>query len=197
MENLLFEMAVPTAIERIKLSGKKFSYLYKGEWIEISITDTMRTVARNPKCSFCEAEATRAFVYDNGVRKTIKFFTEKNGELILFTKDHRIPKSKGGKNNLSNYQTACERCNILKGDISKDNKISQLVVEMRSKIKNQRNEIIRLNEQDEQLRIENSLLEQELYEIYSLKLVKFYFSIKKFFSKILKLSKGIDKIAKV
>ena len=139
----------------------------------------------------------QAFVYDNGVRKTIKFFTEKNGELILFTKDHRVPKSKGGKNNLSNYQTACERCNILKGDISKDNKISQLVVEMRSKIQNQKNEIVRLNKQDEQLRIENALLEQEIYEIYSLKIVKLYFSIKKFFSKIIKLSKGIDEIAKV
>jgi hypothetical protein len=39
-----------------------------------------------------------------------------NGEEILFTKDHVIPKSKGGKNELSNYQTMCSKCNELKGN---------------------------------------------------------------------------------
>lgn len=34
---------------------------------------------------------------------------------ILMTKDHIIPRAKGGKNHLSNYQTMCEPCNIAKG----------------------------------------------------------------------------------
>ena len=29
------------------------------------------------------------------------------GEEVMFTKDHIIPKSKGGKNHVSNYQTMC------------------------------------------------------------------------------------------
>ena len=32
------------------------------------------------------------------------------------TKDHIIPKSKGGKNELSNYQTMCTYCNNEKAD---------------------------------------------------------------------------------
>jgi len=34
---------------------------------------------------------------------------------VQLTKDHIIPKSKGGDNNLSNYQTMCEICNRAKG----------------------------------------------------------------------------------
>ena len=39
----------------------------------------------------------------------------KNGQEILFTKDHIIAKANGGKNFLSNYQTMCAPCNFEKG----------------------------------------------------------------------------------
>ncbi len=39
-----------------------------------------------------------------------------NGEEVLFTKDHIIPKSKGGLNHTSNYQTMCSPCNREKGN---------------------------------------------------------------------------------
>ena len=38
-----------------------------------------------------------------------------NGNEILMTKDHIIPKSKGGKNHLNNLQTMCTKCNCRKG----------------------------------------------------------------------------------
>jgi len=37
-------------------------------------------------------------------------------EDILMTKDHIVPKSRGGKNILSNYQTMCAECNEAKGN---------------------------------------------------------------------------------
>jgi len=40
----------------------------------------------------------------------------KKGEDILMTKDHIIPKSKGGINHLDNYQTMCCNCNAKKGN---------------------------------------------------------------------------------
>lgn len=39
-----------------------------------------------------------------------------NGNEILMTKDHIIPKSRGGKNNIENYQTLCQKCNSKKGN---------------------------------------------------------------------------------
>ncbi len=39
-----------------------------------------------------------------------------DGQEVLMTKDHIIPKSKGGKNHHSNYQTMCTKCNINKGN---------------------------------------------------------------------------------
>lgn len=41
---------------------------------------------------------------------------DENGNEVQLTKDHIIPKSKGGKNHISNYQTMCEKCNTAKGN---------------------------------------------------------------------------------
>lgn len=39
------------------------------------------------------------------------------GEEVLFTKDHIVPKSKGGSDSLNNLQTMCTKCNGEKGNI--------------------------------------------------------------------------------
>jgi hypothetical protein len=38
------------------------------------------------------------------------------GEEVMLTKDHILPKSKGGKDSLNNLQTMCKRCNEAKGN---------------------------------------------------------------------------------
>ena len=38
-----------------------------------------------------------------------------SGMYVLMTKDHIVPKSKGGPDRLSNYQTMCAICNVKKG----------------------------------------------------------------------------------
>lgn len=38
------------------------------------------------------------------------------GRLVLFTKDHIVPKSLGGPSHLDNYQTMCSPCNSRKAD---------------------------------------------------------------------------------
>jgi 5-methylcytosine-specific restriction endonuclease McrA len=45
------------------------------------------------------------------------FYAERNGQLILMTKDHIVAKSNGGSNKLENYQTMCSVCNNLKGNL--------------------------------------------------------------------------------
>jgi hypothetical protein len=44
----------------------------------------------------------------------------RDGKLVLFTKDHIQPKSKGGSNNLWNLQTMCETCNCEKGSMDNE-----------------------------------------------------------------------------
>jgi len=39
-----------------------------------------------------------------------------DGEEVLMTKDHIVPRSKGGRNSLFNYQTMCVTCNNEKGN---------------------------------------------------------------------------------
>ena len=41
---------------------------------------------------------------------------DKRGYEVMITKDHIVPRSKGGKNRLSNYQPMCYRCNQKKAD---------------------------------------------------------------------------------
>jgi hypothetical protein len=43
-------------------------------------------------------------------------YAVKDGEEVLMTKDHIIPKSKGGKDHQSNLQTMCHVCNQKKGN---------------------------------------------------------------------------------
>jgi len=42
--------------------------------------------------------------------------TNKQGHEVMITKDHIVPRSKGGKNKLANYQPMCYRCNQRKAD---------------------------------------------------------------------------------
>jgi 5-methylcytosine-specific restriction endonuclease McrA len=48
---------------------------------------------------------------------------DKEGKEVLMTKDHIIPRSKGGKNIQSNYQTMCTLCNAKKGNKLEDGSI--------------------------------------------------------------------------
>ena len=41
---------------------------------------------------------------------------DENGKEVLMTKDHILPKSKGGQDHVDNYQPMCVRCNKAKGN---------------------------------------------------------------------------------
>ena len=43
-------------------------------------------------------------------------YAQIDGKFRLMTKDHIVPRSKGGRNSLDNYQTMCIKCNMAKGD---------------------------------------------------------------------------------
>lgn len=70
---------------------------------------------KGTKCVCCGKEGTHFKLCGNETasRRHFNLFAE-DGSLI--TKDHIIPKSKGGPNKVSNMQTMCEECNRKKGN---------------------------------------------------------------------------------
>lgn len=44
------------------------------------------------------------------------YSVDADGKMVLMTKDHILPRSKGGLNVMENYQTMCQICNAIKGD---------------------------------------------------------------------------------
>ncbi len=74
---------------------------------------------RNCKCVNCGCEGTvmgldmnkEGYVHWN-------LYAKVKGVLRLMTKDHIVPRSKGGADTQSNFQTMCERCNRTKSNLS-------------------------------------------------------------------------------
>lgn len=72
------------------------------------------------KCVTCGIEGQyfrkeRHRVTEEGKYHFNLYAVDSEGDEVLITKDHVIPKSKGGRNHISNYQTMCIVCNMEKG----------------------------------------------------------------------------------
>lgn len=69
------------------------------------------------KCSACGLEANCYRLEKSPESKSYHFnlYYIDGDKEVLFTKDHIIPASKGGRSTLSNYQTMCSPCNWKKG----------------------------------------------------------------------------------
>lgn len=77
------------------------------------------------KCPCCGIEG-KYFAKERTPDKDISYHlnlyaVDDKGNEVLMTKDHIIPRSKGGKDELENYQPMCERCNIKKGSKYEEN----------------------------------------------------------------------------
>lgn len=69
------------------------------------------------KCIHCGKEPTLyAMGKDLSNRWHMDLYSEEVDGLLMFTIDHIHPKSKGGEDNLENYQMLCKICNEDKGD---------------------------------------------------------------------------------
>ena len=71
----------------------------------------------NNRCVSCNIEGTKMILDINPGDQSPHFnlYAEEKGRLVLMTKDHILAKSKGGIDELDNYQTMCCTCNNLKG----------------------------------------------------------------------------------
>jgi 5-methylcytosine-specific restriction endonuclease McrA len=125
---------------RHRLRAEGFNYRSR-EWIEASrrgyqvmIDGQVQTILvpmgshryqlyaeKGTRCRRCGLPGTyfalERGIYDNPNRFHFNLYgRDKRGYEVMITKDHILPRSKGGKNKLSNYQPLCIRCNQRKAD---------------------------------------------------------------------------------
>jgi hypothetical protein len=81
-------------------------------------SDRYHVFRKSHYCAACGVEGTRMNLDLNPGDSSPHFnlYAEERGRLLLMTKDHKIPKSRGGLDTMDNYQTYCSRCNNLKGN---------------------------------------------------------------------------------
>jgi hypothetical protein len=104
--------------KRNDLRHNEDSVEFDGDMIHMN-SDRYHTFATSgTKCVCCGLEA-KYFAKEKDFSSNRYHFNlygiNEEGQEILFTKDHIVPKSKGGKNDISNYQTMCSTCNEVKG----------------------------------------------------------------------------------
>lgn len=90
------------------------------ETVYTARTDSSRffVFKKDSTCAACGIVGTKMILEQNHNDKSPHFnlYAEESGKLILMTKDHVKPKSRGGKNEIDNYQTMCAVCNNIKGN---------------------------------------------------------------------------------
>lgn len=118
-------------------TGKKIKMIFAGESVNMKSDRYEVFKKMGHKCVSCGIEGTiMALETHSPSEKTLKRYKKANktidnacvayhfnlygldedGNEVMLTKDHIIPKSRGGKNNIDNYQPMCSNCNNEKGN---------------------------------------------------------------------------------
>lgn len=101
-----------------KNSTKSISLSVDGKDYDIKLkAQKYRVFKENMKCVVCGLEISKVFLESHPPDAlTLSFYGVDKDNLVLFTKDHIHPKSLGGKDHFSNYQTMCCTCNSIKSN---------------------------------------------------------------------------------
>lgn len=97
----------------------KLKVEFDGDMVKMSSDRLVLFKHKGVTCVTCGLEG-KFFIKkqgDNDMSPHLNLYAVgKDGKKVLMTKDHIHPKSKGGKDCLSNYQTMCTHCNEKKAD---------------------------------------------------------------------------------
>lgn len=105
-------------IEPYKIRSKKKYHSFNG--FEVKINHSIRLQCFKDLGTTCVKCGLKgeffAIESKSDERPHLNLYGIRDGEEILITHDHIIPKSKGGKDFIGNSQTMCAYCNHEKGD---------------------------------------------------------------------------------
>lgn len=118
-ENLTIE-EVYNAVKDVlfETEDKKAMVVINGDKIKGNSQRFQTFFTKGLKCACCGIEG-KYFGKEkdfNAARYHLNLYAlDESGNEVLMTKDHIVPRSKGGASELYNYQTMCVKCNIAKG----------------------------------------------------------------------------------
>lgn len=97
---------------------KKAMVVINGDKIKGNSQRFQTFFTKGLKCACCGIEG-KYFGKEkdfNAARYHLNLYAlDESGNEVLMTKDHIVPRSKGGASELYNYQTMCVKCNMAKG----------------------------------------------------------------------------------
>lgn len=121
-------VSIEEVMEKIKPSYRKVKDNIQGEMIKVSSGRLFSFKKNGTTCVSCGLDgsffAMEKKENDKSYHLNLYGINEK-GEEVLMTRDHIIPKAKGGGNEIKNLQTLCEICNLQKADTYIDFKAIQ------------------------------------------------------------------------
>lgn len=118
-ENLTIE-EVYNAVKDVLFEpeDKKAMVVINGDKIKGNSQRLQTFFTKGLKCACCGIEG-KYFGKEkdfNAARYHLNLYAlDESGNEVLMTKDHIVPRSKGGASELYNYQTMCVKCNMAKG----------------------------------------------------------------------------------
>lgn len=125
LKTMPIEELIPLILEKLDEPMKAERYLVQE--VPVHLTSLrLRTfavkgitcISCNLKASFFAFERSFADARKDGAYHLCLYGVKSDGKEVLFTKDHIVAKSDGGKDQLGNMQTMCTCCNGLKGNKS-------------------------------------------------------------------------------
>ncbi len=119
----LAEFDVDYILNQASVNAPRMNFLVNGvEYMVRMNSDRYLLFQQSRRCIVCGLEGTTIFLDKHPTSPTAHFnlYGIEDGKLVLMTKDHLIPKSKGGSDSLQNYRVCCSPCNNLKGDSDLD-----------------------------------------------------------------------------
>lgn len=97
--------------------GHRQSFYVNGQKYKVRMNnERMKLLARSQTCACCGVQGSFFWLEKNGSNPAhFNLYGERyDGTLVMLTKDHIIPRSKGGKTEQDNLQVLCYDCNYQK-----------------------------------------------------------------------------------
>lgn len=126
-----FELDTPQGVFKVKANSTRLECLKRNQqcvrcrrkgtiWILENSVQNPPRVAINcfiADCPWCSMVRPQIPVGYQNPHLNL-YHRSRNGQLLLMTQDHIIPKSRGGADKIENLQTMCQQCNCFKGSMS-------------------------------------------------------------------------------